>query len=451
MPIAARLAIAVWALLGAAGSVWGRDIIYIPDGFPGVCAESLSTGQHYCPPGTERVTPFCSENLPYLRQWARSVGLELCGGSAPTAGAINVDQVLLVDDRNMSSPLDDLLAPVTRDLRVWEKSGPFRDRENVVRSVWVVGEGSAAVSAPPMDGVIGREAPVSTDEPGTGNGQGPDTGAPDAGQPGDDGLSGSDDQQVSGDDSAEPQPNGTEPASSRCVPGQPFEPLREEKWLRIVVGSDREAPIWFRIAQALYPYMVPSRANELVRDERDAWMDRHSGLPSDGLAQPGETLEVGVTIWRRPCDRRVEDIDIWNYRATTAAEGEESVADEQESGDDSAEPQPNGTDPTSSPCVPGQAFEPIREQRTHYIEYSASETRFWTRIVQALSLDMPWNVANDFVIKAAFGVWRDHHATMRRRGFQAGQAVSVNVLYSRRPCDRRVQYVSILRIGYEEP
>jgi hypothetical protein len=454
MSIRARLVVLVCAVLGGVGSVWGRDIIYIPAGFPGVCAESLSTGEHYCPPGTTaQANAFCSEDLQYLRQWARSVGLDLCAGSAPTAAAINVDQVLLVDDRNMSSLLDGLLAPVARDLRVWEKSGPFRNREDLVRNVWIVGEASGAVSASATGaGSGGGETPVSTDEPGTGNRQSPATVAPDGGQTGDD-LSGTDDQQASGDDSDEPRPGDHEPASGRCVPGQPFEYFSEQKQLHIQF-SDDEAQFWFRVAQALYPSMVRTRANEFVHTQASEQANLHSQIQRSG-ALTGDAITVDVNINRRRCDRRVENVDIYNYDVfysgtPTTGEGQEPDDRRQASAGDAAEPQSRGGNSSAGRCVPGQPFEPLRERRTHHIEFSDFEAQFWSRIGQALTLDMPWDVADDFVIKAAFGAWRDQHASMRDQGVQAGQHVEVSVLYSLRPCDRHVEYVSFLGFGWGE-
>jgi hypothetical protein len=313
MTVSGQLVIFTCVALGGAGSVWARDIIYIPAGFPGVCAESVSSGEYYCPPGTERATPFCSENLPYLRQWARSVGLELCGESPPSADdVVTVDQALLVDDRNLTNTLDGLLAPVTRDLRVWEKTGPFRDEDYLVRSVWVVGEGSAAATGSSDTGSPSGEgpgtgssgdAPVSTNESG-GGGQDPGTRAPDGGHTGDDPPV-SDTQLASSDDSAESQPDGNEPGSSRCTPGQPVEYYEQRTTLSILFDSD-ELLFRDRVARALAQYMQRNRADEFAN--RAEPLATYHAKQLTRRVRSGNTVRPDTFIKRRRCDRRVMDV-----------------------------------------------------------------------------------------------------------------------------------------------
>ena len=124
---------------------FSQDVVYIPAQFPITCARSLTRDQSYCPPNVTRVADdFCSSDLRGLRDWAKRYDMPVCGQSQPaTVDGESYDQILLVDDRHLSSNLRTLLGPLTRADGVLLQGGPYRDRGNTVRMVLVVYETGA--------------------------------------------------------------------------------------------------------------------------------------------------------------------------------------------------------------------------------------------------------------------------------------------------------------------
>lgn len=142
--IAVLLSLVPLTLITAAHA--GPDVIFVPGEFPDRCASRLPDNTPLCPEGTSSPGPnWCDLPLPTLREAAKSFGITCSGDSSPTVTAPSegIELVLLVDDRNLTIPLENLLDPVVRpgSRFVARTRGVFRNMSgSVVRDMLIVGE-----------------------------------------------------------------------------------------------------------------------------------------------------------------------------------------------------------------------------------------------------------------------------------------------------------------------
>jgi hypothetical protein len=322
MPGLVALLVLTFALALGAVAARAEDVIYVPAGFPSVCAQSLTNGVSYCPDGVSgEAAAFCSESLPNLKLWVSQKGLPFCG--AQGSGGTGFDQVLLVDDRNLPGSLSRLLEPIARDGRVFEKSGPFRDEDRVIRSVWIVGEGGGSrpgddVGRPSGSGGSGGEGTDTGDSgasrtggtsggsSGTGGGGSSGTGGTSGGSSGTGAASQQDtgsDGPVSGDNAE--QRNNESSGTSECRPGDQeyFEDIE-----RFTVEFRKDyLPFRTLVGQALSRYMVTSRAHQFA-GASPLLREYHAKMVRNRVAE-GVSVPITAQIKRRRCDRRVESVE----------------------------------------------------------------------------------------------------------------------------------------------
>lgn len=133
-------------LLITTNSFAAPQVIYVPAGFPSVCALELNSGRDMCPTGvTESAGDFCASGLTRLNHESSRIGVSPCSGGSGEGNATQAELVLLVDDRNLNVGLRGALAPVIvtsgASTSVGAAHRVFRNRAGtVVRDTIIIGE-----------------------------------------------------------------------------------------------------------------------------------------------------------------------------------------------------------------------------------------------------------------------------------------------------------------------
>ena len=265
--------------------------------------------------------------------------MPVCGQQGGVSyGGQTYDQVLLVDDRQMSPALRQLLNPLSFDGRVSAQGGLYRNMEFISRRVLVVFESGNVSSNDGTPVVTGTATPASStdsNQSASGGSSQPDNQQqPDSGSAGASGGT----QTQSSDQTAQNVGSGTDggqantasetPNSADSPTDETRRPTNSDPWHPVTQTIELQIPfsrnfIDFRNAygRALSRHMMRERAYEFARElgiqgiHRQLLRGNCDKCAGKAKFANGDLINITVRLERRNTTRRVEGVGISTWRA----------------------------------------------------------------------------------------------------------------------------------------